>query len=243
MHKIFELGDWNDLACLGSEDLQNPMLNLVREQFAKHGVPIEKAGDLEEALKLIRNTLNQTVWLYGCERPRALKDLDVNCRAQEVEFFFSVGDDGERFAITDNRSAGNPPNYVKGEIDLLYSYTDDKDNWRMGILDWKTSSVRENDRLEEMMLNHHYELQAQIYTDALDHFLKTRIGDGYAREKNLAKPIYVFLRACGTGKVDNGVWTPGDEEWRADRWAKLREAGADVKLVDGNVLMKMVFEG
>jgi exodeoxyribonuclease V beta subunit len=58
------------------------------------------------------------------------------------------------------------------------------------------------------MAEHHYLLQALLYTVALHRYLRQRM-DGYTAEQHLGDSWYLFVRAIGLEPVDEtafGVW-------------------------------------
>ncbi len=76
----------------------------------------------------------------------------------------------------------NPPNFVKGFIDLVFKYGD-----QYFLLDWKTNLLPSYDleTLRETMVHHDYTLQASLYNAALSRYLK---------KFSIAGTYYVFLR-------------------------------------------------
>ena len=94
--------------------------------------------------------------------------------------------------------------YLKGFIDLMfclngrYYLVDYKSNW-LG----ETSTDYQQDALHAAMTSHHYDLQAWIYTLALDQLLARRLPD-YDPEKHLGGAFYLFLRGM-TGTRETTV--------------------------------------
>jgi exodeoxyribonuclease V beta subunit len=87
--------------------------------------------------------------------------------------------------------------------DGRYHVLDYKTNWLGGRLD----DYRGNS-LDAAMIEHHYPLQALIYTVALHRYLRQRM-DGYTAERHLGDSWYLFVRALGLA--------PGLGVWR-QRW-------------------------
>ena len=61
------------------------------------------------------------------------------------------------------------------------------------------------DALVQAMDQHHYRLQALLYTVAVHRYLGQRQA-GYSPERHLGEAIYLFVRAAGLGE-SAGVWT------------------------------------
>ncbi|KMQ51485.1 Exodeoxyribonuclease V beta chain [Chitinispirillum alkaliphilum] len=68
--------------------------------------------------------------------------------------------------------------------------------WRYYVLDWKSDVLKNYDRdsLETCMEQRHYNLQARIYSHALDKYLKGIVGEAYIPQQNLGGAVYLFLR-------------------------------------------------
>lgn len=105
---------------------------------------------------------------------------------------------------------------LTGFADLIL-YRDD----RFHVLDYKTNwlGARQDDyrgrSLDAAMAEHHYPLQALLYTVALHRYLRQRM-EGYTAERHLGDSWYLFVRALGMA--------PGVGVWR-QRWpAALIEA-------------------
>ena len=92
-----------------------------------------------------------------------------------------------------------------GMIDLVLEH-----DGRFHVLDYKSNHLGEMrvdyvpTALQAAMDEHHYRLQALLYTVALDRYLRTRIA-GYRRERHLGEAIYLFVRAVGIAP-GLGVW-------------------------------------
>ncbi|MEO8748254.1 MAG: UvrD-helicase domain-containing protein [Rhodanobacter sp.] len=105
---------------------------------------------------------------------------------------------------------------------------------RFHVLDYKTNWL--GPRLEDYrdaaldasMAEHHYPLQALIYTVALHRYLRQRM-DGYMAERHLGDSRYLFVRALGLGPelgVWRKQWPPALIEALDDAFAGLQEAAA-----------------
>jgi exodeoxyribonuclease V beta subunit len=105
---------------------------------------------------------------------------------------------------------------------------------RFHVLDYKTNWLGPSTgdyrgkALDAAMAEHHYPLQALIYTVALHRYLRHRM-DGYAAERHLGDSRYLFVRALGLG-TELGVWR---KSWPAaliealdDAFAGAREVAA-----------------
>lgn len=94
--------------------------------------------------------------------------------------------------------------FLKGFIDLVFEY-----QGRYYLLDYKSNylgdSVEAYDQraMQSAMYSHHYDLQAWIYTLALDRYLTVRIPN-YDPEQHLGGVFYLFLRGMsGARPVGN----------------------------------------
>jgi exodeoxyribonuclease V beta subunit len=94
---------------------------------------------------------------------------------------------------------------LTGFVDLVFFHAG-----RYHVLDYKTNwlgsrlSDYQGTTLDSAMNEHHYELQALLYTVALHRYLGGRL-DGYEPEKHLGETWYLFLRAVGL-QQGAGIW-------------------------------------
>jgi exodeoxyribonuclease V beta subunit len=154
-----------------------------------------------------------------------LGDISADQRIVEFEFQFPV----QRVAVAQLRQlciAHGQPDVVPPSLDattlngMLTGFADLIVQWngRFHVLDYKTNwlGARLHDytggSLEAAMAEHHYPLQALLYTIALHRYLRQRM-DGYTAEKYLGDSWYLFVRAVGLDAAEK----PGLGVWR-HRW-------------------------
>jgi exodeoxyribonuclease V beta subunit len=154
-----------------------------------------------------------------------LGDIAADQRIIEFEFQFSV----QRVAVAQLRQlciAHGQPDVIPASLDtttlngMLTGFADLIVQWdgRFHVLDYKTNwlGARLHDytgaSLEAAMAEHHYPLQALLYTIALHRYLQQRM-DGYTAEQHLGDSLYLFVRAIGLDPSEK----PGLGLWR-HRW-------------------------
>ncbi len=150
-----------------------------------------------------------------------LGDIAADQRIVEFEFQFPV----RRVAVVKLRQlciAHGQPDVVPASLDattlngMLTGFADLIVQWdgRFHVLDYKTNwlGTRLHDytgaSLDAAMAEHHYALQALLYTVALHRYLRQRM-DGYTAERHLGDSWYLFVRAIGLEPAENpdlGVW-------------------------------------
>jgi exodeoxyribonuclease V beta subunit len=113
--------------------------------------------------------------------------------------------------------------HLTGSIDLIFRVTGDGGNQRYVVADYKTNALhrrgvpaRPGDygptRLAEAMADHHYPLQAMLYSVALHRYLRWRLV-GYRPDQHLGGIAYLFLRGmtgaepAPTAEIPTGVFT------------------------------------
>jgi exodeoxyribonuclease V beta subunit len=122
---------------------------------------------------------------------------------------------------------------LTGFADLILEW-----DGRFHVLDYKTNWLGahlhdyQGASLDAAMAEHHYPLQALLYTVALHRYLRQRL-DGYTAERQLGNSWYLFVRALGLqpdAQPSLGVWR---QRWPAaliealdDAFAGLQEAAA-----------------
>lgn len=97
--------------------------------------------------------------------------------------------------------------YLKGFIDLVFVW---KKRWY--LVDYKSNHLGRHpmdyaqERLEPVMIDHHYLLQAVFYTLALHRYLSLRL-PGYDYDKDVGSIYYLFIRGMGPhDPAGNGVY-------------------------------------
>ena len=94
---------------------------------------------------------------------------------------------------------------LTGFADLIFRHGE-----RYHVLDYKTNWLGNRlvdygvASLDSAMAEHHYALQALIYTVALHRYLRGRL-NGYSPERHLGDSVYLFVRAVGLAPAA-GVW-------------------------------------
>ena len=154
-----------------------------------------------------------------------LGDIAADQRIVEFEFQFPV----QRVAVAQLRQlciAHGQPDVVPASLDattlngMLTGFADLIVQWdgRFHVLDYKTNWLGAHlhdyagASLDAAMAEHHYPLQALLYTVALHRYLRQRM-DGYTAEQHLGDSWYLFVRAIGLDAVEK----PGLGVWR-HRW-------------------------
>jgi exodeoxyribonuclease V beta subunit len=174
-----------------------------------------------------------------------LADVAADQRMIEFEFQFPVQRvalaelrrlciaHGEREVIPAGLDATTLNGMLTGFADLIVQW-----NGRFHVLDYKTNWLGarphnyQGASLDAAMAEHHYPLQALLYTVALHRYLCQRM-DGYTAERHLGDSRYLFVRAIGlepTAKPELGIWRhqwpPGLIDALDDAFAGAHEAAA-----------------
>lgn len=96
---------------------------------------------------------------------------------------------------------------LKGFIDLVFEY-----QGRWYVLDYKSNWLGESydqysrDSMEQVMVEHRYDLQYQLYSLALHRLLQTRL-PGYGFDQHFGGAIYLFLRGVqGNDPERHGIY-------------------------------------
>jgi exodeoxyribonuclease V beta subunit len=211
VHQIFELAQAGPL---WPEQRQLVHQQLIAQAIAHPQLPhdeaLERVGrmvdrarqaDLGDGLRLIATEPDQRIAEFEFQFPVqqvSLARLRRLCIAH-----------GHGNVIPASLDAATLNGMLTGFADLIlawdgrYHVLDYKTNWLGGRLD----DYRGNS-LDAAMIEHHYPLQALIYTVALHRYLRQRM-DGYTAERHLGDSWYLFVRALGLA--------PGLGVWR-QRW-------------------------
>lgn len=188
---------------------------LLARQLARHGVRAAGEG-LDALVPLLAERLDAAL---AAELLPGLRLGEVPPSAQRAEMAFHFALDGQRLdalraacaahgepAIVPPLAIGELRGLMTGKIDLVFAHGD-----RIHVLDYKGNWLGprlgdyEGEALAAAMDEHHYRLQALLYTLAVHRYLGRRRPD-YSPDRHLGEAIYLFVRAAGLAP-GAGVWT------------------------------------
>jgi exodeoxyribonuclease V beta subunit len=182
------------------------MEQLVRKYLERNGVLNKMDDDAARqataaAAGYVKGAFETRMELPG-GGTAAIAELETIDRIPEMEFMLGVGND-----------------WVHGYMDLVFRVKNKtaKHRYRYYVLDWK-SDVLENydsDTILDCIVERHYDLQAKIYSNALDKYLRGLLGKEYDPKENLGGSVYVFLR----GLAGPGRYT----------WSRIAEPESDAR--------------
>ena len=212
LHKILERLDFTQWR-------QPATRELVAEELLAHGVPpAEFAGVVCE---MIGNVMTARLEVAQASKSRsaslALGEIPMGSRLNELEFCFPLQrlSAAGLLALWTRHGAADDSNrltfspvtgMLKGFIDLVFEW-----QGRFWIVDWKSNWLgnRVEDyhpaALREEMRRRHYQFQYQLYTVALDKYLRLRM-PGYSYEKHFGGVFYLFLRGLDPTRPGLGIF-------------------------------------
>jgi exodeoxyribonuclease V beta subunit len=219
LHKILEkleFTQWN----------QPPASALVQEQLHAHGLPAtEFTNVLVETLgKVMTAPLDPGI------PGLSLSKITPAQRLNELEFYFPlqrISPDMLRALLrehsipgADDASSAEPGGFsfvpvrgmLKGFIDLMFEF-----EGRYYLVDWKSNLL--GTRVEDYgpaalageIRHRHYYFQYQLYTAALDRYLRLRL-PGYRYEQHFGGVYYLFLRGIDPARPGYGIYRDRLEE-------------------------------
>ncbi len=162
-----------------------------------HMVDRVRYGDLGNGLRLIDLRDEDSISEFEFQFPVDAVSIDD---LRDICVKHGVGD-----AISPALSSRTLSGMLTGFADLIFAH-----DGRYHVLDYKTNwlgnRLRDYDAtpLDAAMSQHHYPLQALIYTVALHRYLRGRL-DGYTAKSHLGDSWYLFVRALGLADA-SGVW-------------------------------------
>ena len=212
LHAILEHWDFQDQASL---------IEICQQQLSYYGInPLEiiSNNDEQNTMTDIASWLTQVVQtpLVGLDKNGqpltfSLADITAANRLDEMEFHLPIVGQLTNHAINQlmaaqaatTPDAGNAAarltfdpltGYLKGFIDLIFCY-----QGRYYVADYKSNHLGDlpadylHESMAQSMAEHHYDVQAWIYTLALDRLLSQRLPD-YSPEQHLGGVFYCYLR-------------------------------------------------
>lgn len=210
LHEVLETEDWSELAQSSSRaapwsrfDLHLQKNHLLSED------PNTYRSRCQETQDILCHLLNADITCPKTQESFKLAEVEQVHRIPELEFLMAIHASGA-IASRDEEARG----WLIGFIDLVFRRPLPDGGHRYYILDWKSNSLPAytQQHLQECMLEHQYDLQADIYAHALDRWLQVRLGDGYRRDQHFGGSIYAFLRAHRDGPETSGFWTKAYDE-------------------------------
>ncbi len=211
LHKILELLDftqWN----------QPATRDLVHEQLRAHGLAADEFSEVvvEMLGKVMTAPLDENVPGLTLGRITALQ------RLRELEFYFPLQRLApeplrallQEYRLPGERDSGSEPEgfsfppvrgMLKGFIDLVFEFQN-----RFYVVDWKSNLL--GNRIEDYsaaalageIRRRHYYFQYQLYTAALDRYLRLRL-PGYSYEQHFGGVYYLFLRGIDPARPGFGI--------------------------------------
>lgn len=176
----------------------------------------EKRKEVKEQFcKLSASIINSVLNTILPEINIKIKDLTLENRKNEMEFYLKLDDEGQCF--------------INGFIDMVYRY-----NGKYYILDWKSNrlnSYRGKQFIDDV--RKHYELQYNIYHLAVVDWLKSVFKERFDYEKDFGGIVYIYMR--GLAVENDGVFfEKGDYE----HYLSLRESLSDTAAKCGFIKVK-----
>jgi exodeoxyribonuclease V beta subunit len=188
---------------------------LVQNQLTAQAVKTSTIPP-DEALERVGRMIDRTRQTDLGDDLRLI-DIAIDRRIVEFEFQFPV----QQVSLARLRRlcvAHGQPDVVPASLDattlngMLTGFADQIIEWdgRFHVLDYKTNwlGARLHDyqgtSLDAAMAEHHYPLQALLYTVALHRYLRQRL-DSYTAEHQLGDNWYLFVRALGLAP-GLGIW-------------------------------------
>lgn len=146
--------------------------------------------------QLLYHTLNTPLPLRGSPKPFALSQTDPAKQYRELEFVYPAPSPG----TLNTAQVGN--GFLRGSIDLLISHAN-----HYYLIDWKTNWLGPDaqayhpEALAQAILQHGYQLQAQIYSQALKRYLK--LVDPRPFEECFGGMYFLFLRGLNANSSES----------------------------------------
>ncbi len=233
LHAMLELWDFHDIQALNT---------LVPQQLARYGLLVADEQEQAEQCRQVSGWLQAIVRSPQQDQQGnvfCLADIQPGQRLDEMEFYLPVA--GLKPYQVDQLLQSHSPRfnfsdvsgYLKGFIDLIFAH-----NGRYYVADYKSNHLGNRpedyhpEALQQAMQEHRYDLQAWIYTLALDQLLRQRLPD-YDPQQHLGGVFYYFLRGmpfaadvADTASLDTAQPSAGiyylPPDWpQLQRWHKV----------------------
>ena len=164
----------------------------------------DPSAAVEKAAALIKTALTAPYPIPNGAGCAVLSAVPKSDRASEMEFLMSCdpkagGEPWDRIVKTNNLTRAETPYRIRGFMDLVFRLKNDGGGahpYRYYIVDWKSDTLEsyDSESLRRHCAEQNYLLQSQIYSAALDKYLRGILGGRYDRELHFGGSLYVFLR-------------------------------------------------
>ncbi|HAO98581.1 MAG TPA: hypothetical protein DCQ83_00895, partial [Fibrobacteres bacterium] len=214
LHELLEAVDFQGVNTVGNADLwmeQPRVTETARSILARHGLTEDY---LRASLQLVWNTLHMP--LVDPKGGTMFRLSGIAERKHEMEFLLPWNGLAK---TTLPEHIQRRDGFLWGFMDLVFRHQD-----RYFLLDWKSNLLErytEKDIAADMD-KHDYHLQYQLYSVALDKWLKTRVS-GYDPDKHFGGIYYLYLRGASPQKFSGYFHQPTRQALREAYPARLRE--------------------
>jgi len=202
-HDVFEKIDYQAV------EHEQIIRELIEQYNIYWNLPIPELQVIQECVNFVLDAS-----LVNPDSSLSLRECSFRQRMNETEFYFSVSQISLEIIkqffpdLAESLRFESFKGFLHGFIDLIFEY-----QGKYYIIDWKTNDLGKTvesytgEGLNRAMTRHHYDLQALIYTIALNLFLKNRIKN-YQYSHHFGGVYYLFVRgmAAFPKHPDAGVW-------------------------------------
>ncbi len=209
-------------------DNEHDITEIIQKYLNRNGIitRIERvtgeAGNAaEEAIAAARNcvvgALTTAITLPDGSLLSGVASLDSADRLAEMEFLLQID-----------------RHWAHGYMDLVFRMSNPAGGdhpWRYFVLDWKSDTLAAFDKttVERCIHERHYDLQAKLYSHALDVYLRGVLQNTYDPAQHLGGAVYLFLREHEKMSLE-----------RASVWAYAASPENDKNYVNDKILGRSV---
>ncbi len=173
------------------------------EFFLKNNFFIKKQGLIQEAAKIVWNTLNTPLPIEGGKKI-ILSEILQEDRIHELEFYYPFKKlENINFKLLNVLEIDySDENFVNGFIDLVFRI-----HGKYYFLDWKSNILKNGYRrenIEENMNDSKYKLQYKIYKIAVIEWLKKVFNEKFDYKKHFGGIYYIYMRGRNFENPDYG---------------------------------------
>jgi exodeoxyribonuclease V beta subunit len=199
VHEILEQVDFEQVGqAPDSTSLPTAVLDLIEAKRREHWSELLAKDTADpNQVELCRQELARLVWL-ALQTPLSalgspLWQVPKGDRLHELEFLY----------LDKRPEARAGSDYLTGSIDLVI-----RRDSRFFLVDWKTNylDAYTPDALDAAMNDMGYHDQYRIYAQALERWLKSRLGKSFRFEKQFGGVYYLFLRGLTGSDETAGVF-------------------------------------
>jgi exodeoxyribonuclease V beta subunit len=196
LHEILEQIDFKEINSISKPDeilneysdiIDSAMQNNLKKEYCDND--------------FIKQEIANIIWntLYSPLDSSGLILCNIENKIHEVEFYYPLSREITSVDGVSKSSSG----YIHGFIDMIFEYTN-----KFYLVDWKSNFIESGytfSMIEKNIKEMHYDLQINIYSEALIRWLR-RFKPDFSYDRHFGGVYYLYLRGMHPDRPGDGIY-------------------------------------